>query len=394
MKSRVSKIPALTGLRAVAAFWVLALHFGDGVTTGWPAPLRNLFSSGFIGVDLFFVLSGFILSWNYLDADRKLTVGRSEFWAARAARILPVYYLSLALSLPLFLLMEFHNGVTPAAIGNTIFTALTSLTLTQSWAASFSNLWNNPGWSLSVEAFFYLAFPFIAARIAAWPLPKLVRVTAGIYLLTVASGYAFVALHSHPPTWKWDPQVDYSIWIAWLGCNPLVHLHEFLMGILVFAWLRSEQSGQQREFMTGTRAVWLAIGAIALLTAWHRATPFMTALMGVHSPLFALLIYGLAKQKGAIARLLSTRCFVFLGEISYSLYLTHLTVWMNVEGFNREHPYIRQNSMLNFLLCLALSLTVAAAFYKFIEEPNRHILRTRFAKFSRPANVAEVKIPA
>lgn len=373
-----AKIPALTGLRAIAALWVLGLHFGEAVSASWPRAVRNVLSTGFVGVDLFFVLSGFILAWNYLRDDGTMLVSRSEFWRARAARILPVYYLSLAISIPMFLLMQFHDGVTPQAVWSAVVTAITSLTLTQSWVSPFSYLWNNPGWSLSVELFFYLAFPWLVAWIARWPLARVMRWAAGLYVVTIASAYLFVALHSHPPTWKWEPAIDYCIWISWLGCNPLVHAHEFLMGIAACLWLREEQSGRHKEWMSGPAATSSAIVALAVLVAFRGPIPFMPALVGIYSPLFALLIYGLAKQRGAIAWILSTPLFVFLGEISYSLYLTHLTVWMNVEGFNREHSFLRQSSMLNFLFCLALSLVLASALYKGIEEPYRRVIRNRF----------------
>ncbi|HTC32173.1 MAG TPA: acyltransferase [Bryobacteraceae bacterium] len=375
-----TKIPALTGLRAVAALWVLSLHFGEAVSASWPRAVRNVLSTGFIGVDLFFVLSGFILAWNYLRDDGTMPVSRSEFWRARAARILPVYYVSLAISIPMFLLMQFRDGVTPSTLRSAVVTALTSLTLTQSWVSPFSYLWNNPGWSLSVELFFYLAFPWLAGWIARWTLAQLMRWVAALYVVTIGAAYLFVALHSHPPTWKWEPAIDYCIWISWLGCNPLVHAHEFIMGIAACLWLRGEQRGEHKEWMRGPVAVAVAIAGLGLLAALRGPIPFMPALVGIHSPLFALLIYGLAKQRGAIAWILSTRAFVFLGEISYSLYLTHLTVWTNVEGFNREHSFLRQGSLLNFLFCLALSLVLAAAFYKGIEEPYRRVIRNRFGK--------------
>ena len=119
----------------------------------------------------------------------------------------------------------------------------------------------------------------------------------------------------------------------------------------------------------------------------------MAALMGIYSPLFALLIYGLAKQQGLVAKILSTRTFVFLGEISFALYLTHLTVWQNMEGFNLEHHYIKQDSALNFLICLTLSLAIATIFYKFIEVPYRKSLRAKWSRV-RPTQPAPVEIPA
>jgi peptidoglycan/LPS O-acetylase OafA/YrhL len=286
----------------------------------------------------------------------------------------------LGLSIPLFLLTQFHDGVTPDSIRGAIVTALTSLTLTQSWVSPFSYAWNNPGWSLSVEVFFYLAFPWLVVWIARWPLAKVMRWIAGLYMVTIAAAYLFVALHSHPPTWKWEPAVDYCIWISWLGCNPLVHAHEFLMGIGACLWLRQEQRGRRREWVSGPWAVGIALVVIGALSAFRGPIPFMPALVGIHGPLFALLIYGLAKQSGMAARILSTRAFVFLGEISYSLYLTHLTVWLNMEGFNREHNFLRQGSLLNFALCVALSLALAAALYKGIEEPYRRVLRGHCGK--------------
>lgn len=375
-----AKIPALTGLRAIAALWVLSLHFGEAATAGWPSAVRSVFSSGFLGVNLFFVLSGFILTWTYLREDGTLSVTREEFWRARAARILPVYYFSLALSAPLFLQMQLRDGLTPTSIRSAIVTAVTTLTLTQSWVTPFSYLWNNPGWSLSVEVFFYLSFPWLAIWVARWPMRKLMRLVAGLYVVTIAAAYVFVAFHSHPPTWKWEPVIDFCIWISWLGSNPLVHAHEFLMGMATCILLRQERSGRRSEWIRGRIAVSVAALMLAGLAMFRGPIPFMPALVGIHGPLFALLIYGLAKQQGLPARILSTPAFVFLGEISYSLYLTHLSVWMIVEGLNRDHGFLRQDSLLNFFVCLAFSLAVAAAIYKGIEEPYRKALRSRFAR--------------
>lgn len=367
-----AKLPALTGLRAIAAFWVLMLHFGDAVTQNWPAPFRRIFAEGFIGVDLFFVLSGFILSWNYLGTGRGLTVTRADFWRARAARILPLYYGSLMLALPLFLLLQFQQGVTPEAVRTAVTTVATTLTLLQSWARPLANPWNNPAWSLSVEVSLYLAFPFLAAWLTKQPLTRALKITALIYAATVAAAFTFVAVHAEPSVWKWEPNQDPSVWIPWLGCNPLVHFHELLLGSVAYLCLRDKKA-----WISGPTAVWTSTAALIILLVW-RPVPFMAALMGIYSPLFALLIYGLAKQEGIVAQILSTKTFVFLGEISFALYLTHLTVWQNMEGFNLEHPYIKQDSALNFLICVILSLAIATIFYKFIEVPYRKSLRAKW----------------
>jgi len=360
------------------------LHYGEGITAHWPQPLRNILSSGFIGVDLFFVLSGFILSWNYLSDDRRLTVSSADFWRARAARVLPLYYVSLALALPVFLLMQFQKGITSDAIRSAIVTAVTTLTLTQSWVSPFSFLWNNPGWSLSVEVFLYLAFPYLAMWFARNPVSKILKVAGGFYAVTAVGGLLFAALHSHPSAWKWDPVPDYCIWISWIGCNPVVHFHELLMGSAACIWLREEQTGNSPERIAGPRAVWIAISLVLALLIFKGRMPFMAALVGIYSPLFAMLIYGLAKQRGLVARVLSTRAFVFLGEISFALYLTHLVVWWNMEGFNLEHTYLKQDSMANFLVCVTISLALATLLYKGIEVPYRRTLRKKW----QPSKVA------
>lgn len=386
------RLPALTGLRAIAAFWVLMLHYGDAVTSGWPRALRHLFSSGFIGVDLFFVLSGFILSWNYLSDDRSLPEGRrltegssltvtpKEFWRARAARILPVYYVSLALALPVFLLMQFQSGITPVAIRSAIVTAATTLTLTQAWVSPFSYLWNNPGWSLSVEVFLYLSFPYVARWLTRKPLKQVLRGAAATYAITIAAALFFAAFHPHSTPWKWEPVQDFCIWISWVGCNPLAHFHELLMGSVAFLWLRAEQTGVRQEFLDGPKAVLISGVALIALLVWRGPMPLMAALMGVYSPLFALLIYGLAKQRGVVAQMLSTRAFVFLGEISFSLYLTHLIVWWNVDGYNLEHHLIKPGSALNFFVCVAISLALSTLLYKGIEIPYRKTLRQHWSR--------------
>src|SRR4051794_18365339 len=93
---------ALTGLRFVAALQVLLYHVyapGSASAPGW---VRALAGSGYVGVGLFFVLSGFVLAYNYLEPMEAGEVSPREFWAARLARIYPVYLLGLAAGMPVF----------------------------------------------------------------------------------------------------------------------------------------------------------------------------------------------------------------------------------------------------------------------------------------------------
>src|SRR5205085_8617611 len=143
----------LTGLRFVAALLVVIHHY-FGIATGdygqrADPRVPNLIAAAFVGVNVFFILSGFILAYNYLGADGQLRVMRRDFWAAHFARIYPVYLLAfLVASLPSAHYLLSHH----ASPLSTTMTGLAALTLTQAWVPASSDAWNGPGWSLSAEA--------------------------------------------------------------------------------------------------------------------------------------------------------------------------------------------------------------------------------------------------
>ena len=145
------ELDALTGLRGIAALWVLAYHAG-------------LSAAGYLGVDLFFVLSGFIIAYNYADA-RLAEDGRRyrEFLWRRLARIYPAYLAALLLTLAaVAVLAPWEVSLRKSAH----FTAegfWASVFMVQAWTVPVPRVWNVPGWSVSAEWAAYLAFPLIAA---------------------------------------------------------------------------------------------------------------------------------------------------------------------------------------------------------------------------------------
>src|SRR5512138_2720985 len=136
----------LTFLRFLAAFGVVVYHFGRGAPSlSWASSIWNVANSA---VAFFFFLSGFILTSVYAPRGR---VSLGEFFVARAARILPLYLVALA-----------GATVFAASSGELRLDELAlSLTLLQSWIPGYSQVLNTPGWSLSVEVFFYILFPFV-----------------------------------------------------------------------------------------------------------------------------------------------------------------------------------------------------------------------------------------
>jgi len=156
------RLNALTTLRFFAALHVVLFHVRVvGILSGGPWWYQNFASIGFVGVNFFFVLSGFILVYTYdgpqLDAPK--------FWRARFARIYPAYALSLIVAAPFFFFAVRNLDLPFFAWSKAHFipACVLTLALLQSWVPQAALTWNSVCWSLSVEALFYFVFPFFFA---------------------------------------------------------------------------------------------------------------------------------------------------------------------------------------------------------------------------------------
>src|SRR5262249_48197038 len=154
------RLDALTSLRCFAALHVVLFHMRvTGILAGGPWWYQNFASIGYVGVNFFFVLSGFILVYTY--AARSLEP--RKFWQARFARIYPAYIVSLIVSPPCFFLaarpltLPFFSW----SKDHLVLASILTVCLLQSWLPQAALAWNSVCWSLSVEAFFYSVFPFV-----------------------------------------------------------------------------------------------------------------------------------------------------------------------------------------------------------------------------------------
>ena len=153
-------IKPLTSLRFLFAFMVVASHLSF-LNKSESNVLRQIYDSvfheGYIGVSFFFILSGFILAYNYQDGIQKNQKSKRTFYQARFARIFPLHILTLIISIPL----TYSVFIKDKSLW--FSQALTNLTLTQSYIPikSIYFSFNAPSWSISNEMFFYLVFPFL-----------------------------------------------------------------------------------------------------------------------------------------------------------------------------------------------------------------------------------------
>jgi peptidoglycan/LPS O-acetylase OafA/YrhL len=345
---RKPPLKALTGIRIFAAVMVVLFHYGASFaeTAGYPTLVVNPLRNGFLGVSLFFILSGFIIFYQYGD-DLRSGAALRRYALARFARIYPVYLLALLISLP----MAFA-----AADGLTMPAAGAVLALVQSWTpptSGFGYSWLTQAWTLSVEAFFYLTAPllFLALKDVS---PRLTNA------LLVALGF-LICLLAVPVI---HPAADYLAF-DWMRRVPIpfFRLIEFSFGACLckafvadYAWVRKVTSTWP------TVANLAAIVGIVCLTRNPHWTSFAMALCG-------LLLVQLTNSATPVSRLLGSPLLLLLGGASYSVYILqgpvrfYLMEWMP-HGLDR---------VLNLPAVLALSIAVFLLF----EEPARRAIVRR-----------------
>jgi peptidoglycan/LPS O-acetylase OafA/YrhL len=311
-----SQLRPLTGLRFIAALQVLVFH-----CTRWPSwpvhpLLRNIAGSGYVAVSLFFVLSGFILTYAHSGPSAR-PLERMVFYASRFARIYPAYAFALALVGPFFIVHTIRiDGVVPFLAG-----AISVPLLVQAWVPTLAMAWNPPAWSLSAEAFFYLLFPLIAPRVVACRRATAVRLGIACYAICLAAPLLYLRLApdgSTPPSHE-----STAFWLSALRYNPAIRLPEFVIGILLGRWYLE---GHVHRVLGGHAAAWslLSVSALLLALAEGPHLPYPVVHNGLFAPVMALLIASLAIGRGPVAAFLSTRPMVVLGEASYSLYVLHV----------------------------------------------------------------------
>jgi peptidoglycan/LPS O-acetylase OafA/YrhL len=338
-----------------------------------PEWTRNVVAAGYTGVSLFFVLSGFVLAYTYLERGDIQRIERRMFWAARFARVYPVYLVSLLVALPAFAgLIIIRDGALLGPETSPGKIALTTLTLTHAWSWTTAWQWNSPGWSLSAEAFFYCMFPLIV--------PPLLRQARGRLLFTAGALWLLALL---PPVLYLLCHADGGIAASRDGIlmsvkfNPVLRIPEFAMGVVLGKLFLERPAAQSNSRWAG----WMsetAAGVIVALLAMSPALPFILLHNGLLAPAFGLLIFGLACGRGPLARILSHPGLLLLGEASYALYLLHQPLWWWVTTLKYVSALDRQPASF-FVGYVVITLLASVVVLQLVEKPCRKALRQKLA---------------
>lgn len=352
-------IEPLTGLRGVAALWVVVLHFNAVLLTLLPglAVLRPVIEHGWLGVEIFFVLSGFVIAHNY--ADRLAVPTRAEvrrFWWARVARVYPVHLVTLLAVLAMVVAASIR-GIALTTDANYNPTNIVGNALLLQAVPGFLAI-NWPAWSVSCEAVAYLAFPLLAVGLARLT-PRQALVSAIVVVLACVGGMQLLGLVAPP----WEQLGYASMWLRIAA--------EFTAGALSWVWWRSrDRRGRVADAVALTS---LGAGAAGLYL-FGQDSPGVYVLL----PLIVLFVVAVASSTGPVATVLSSRAAQWLGRISYSLYMVHFFVFLLAKKLFGWDQYADASLGVRAAVLLglgALVIATAAATYRLVEEPGRRLTR-------------------
>ncbi len=364
------RLEGLTTLRFFAAFHVILFHLNvEGILTGGPWWYQNFASIGYVGVNFFFVLSGFILVYTYAASN----LNPLRFWRARFARIYPGYLFSLAVTAPFFFSTARHLNLPFFAwsMQHMMLASILALTLLQSWIPQGALTWNPVCWSLSVEAFFYSMFPFLLKRTKPLSRGRLPFWIAGVWFISLGISAAYIVVHPDGAA-NVNSTETTLFWKNVLSFNPLVRLPEFVVGMLTCRLFLSKGESPR----LGSICVLCGVAGLVLVTIFADKIPNPVISTGLLSPAFAAIIYGVALQP-RWTRFLTFAPLVYLGEASYSLYLLHSWVMSTVLGAIPSLPLA-----VRVALCVGAAIAASLLTFKFIEQPARKLLRPKPARTS------------
>ncbi len=303
-------------------------------------------------VSYFFVLSGFILTINYHNMK-----GVKQFYINRFARIYPLYLFAFLLTVALMM-----NARTPnitISFGN-IFT---TLFLIQSWFSNYAVSYNYPAWSLSVEAFFYLLFPFVIYLLRNQSLRKQLLLVFLFWLITQL-------------VFGWMTYSTFGFGFSFY--YPLSHLSSFLMGVAGGKFFLSNPAFLIKNTFRLELISVIALVVISYLIISRNIIFFKLYHNGLLAPFFIMLIYTVTLSRRKIINAFNHKRLQYLGEISYGIYILQVPVLILVTGLVDRS--IKTSATTTFYIYVPILILFAAVTHELIEKPCGAFLKNRLTK--------------
>jgi peptidoglycan/LPS O-acetylase OafA/YrhL len=355
------EIDSLTALRGLLALWVVVYHFWNDVVRLFPAldALTPIARAGHFAVPGFFMLSGFVLAYNYAAQFTALSPRRVvAFWALRLARIYPVHFVAL-LVVAAMVAVSGRLGYQLTDAGYSTRDFVLNLFLIHTWVPDFRLNWNHPSWSISSEWFAYLLFPFAASGFLS-RVTTPARTTALAAVCLVGTGVAYTA-------------------------GPFPFLELLVVVPTFFAGTAIHLLTCHRLPAAGRLTRWVPeLLLAALVVACYSHGTLATLL--VLAVLFGLIL-SLVHIGARAHRWWASRGLVYLGAVSYSLYMTHTLAQKVLYRLLPSARFEDSDWLVKLGVTTAYAVAVVVcclASYYLVEEPCRKWFRRRLAQHERP----------
>lgn len=329
----------LTFTRFIAAILIVVFHYGKNIFPFNIDGVTILFQHANVGVSYFFILSGFVMVIAY---GNKKKINFFKYITKRLARIYPIYFLAIVFNLMYLIISDFQIDSTSLML---------NILLIQSWVPGYALSFNAPGWTLSVEMFFYLTFPFLYNHLyKKYSFKKLVALISIFFIISQITCHILrYSLFYN----NFFPESHDLIFYF-----PLMHFSEFLLGNL---------AGLFFFFSRTKKYDFYIISLILSIFILFHISSYIIYNNGMLAFIFIPLIIFISLNNGFITKILKTKALVLLGEASYSIYILQqpMYLWVNkIMGFlNIKNPSLIFYTFLIILICSSIIS------FRYIENP-------------------------
>jgi len=380
-------IPALTGVRAMAAYLVFISHFADIFDGGFPQIIRRFLGEFHIGVSIFFVLSGFLITFRYYNTFHLTIDWFKQYLKNRVARIYPMYFL-LTIAAFVYYFITKDQTITQGS-SHPISLLIMNVTFVRGFFYQFWNTGISQGWSLTVEECFYFSAPIIF--LIAKKYNKFYIQPVIITLFAIVMVFIFRGINWH----GFFGNFTFVMLFTFFG-----RCFEFFVGVQLARYVL-------KKGFTRTNKISFTYGGFMLIFV----CVFVMALQPVRAPwvagletpigiitnnyflcvMVALFFYGILTEETAFKKLLATPFVELLGKSSYIFYLIHLGWMFNIlhDNINHLNDYVFtlydkwqkdwispfQYDSVNLLIIFIVLNAVSICLFKLIEEPLNHYIR-------------------
>ena len=338
------RIDQLTFTRFLFAILIVVFHYGKESPLFNNSYLDFIVNQAHIGVSYFFLLSGFVMMIAYSKKDK---IEWLEYLKNRFARIYPIYFGALLLILVIQLLTKTFD----------LEGLILNVLMIQAWFPEKALIFNPVAWSLSVELFLYLSFPIIYNNfIKKYSFKKVVVCFLIFWIVSQIIVHGLL---------MYKPYGDSLLNLKLVYFNPLLHLNEFLIGLVTGYLFIEKISNKSRntDFLLIVTVIFMLL-ILKYNTVFHLPN-------GMLAFPFGFFIILLAINNGIITRFFKLKICVFLGEISYSIYILQFAVFSLISS-ETVNKYLKITDYTAvFFIRLIILIALSAIAYKYLEMPLR-----------------------